>query len=242
MNMNEKNPGIEKAIIWDMDGVIADTAPYHFKAWQWVFQKRGVRFTEQDFKRNFGQRNDTIIRNTLGQDTPQGEIDAITWEKESIFRDSVREKIKPLPGSISLIESLAEHGFKMAIASSAPMENIKLILNSLGISKFFQAIVSGKEVPEGKPSPQGFLLAAQRLGVKPENCMVIEDAVAGVAAAKRAGMYCLAVTNTHPKEKLAEADLVIDTLEAVSVADLERLMNPKREGANPSKVIPRSKR
>ncbi len=220
----------EKAIIWDMDGVIADTAPYHLKAWQQVFQKRGVKFTEEDFKHNFGQRNDTIIRDALGQGTSQSEIEAISLEKENGFRNMVRQRIKPLPGVINLIKRLAEHEFKMALASSAPIENIQLLITGLGINNYFQAIISDKEVTEGKPSPQGFRLAAQRLEVKPENCIVIEDAVAGVTAAKRAEMHCLAVTNTHPRKSLLEADLIVDTLEAISVNDLEGLLTPSREG------------
>jgi beta-phosphoglucomutase family hydrolase len=219
-----------KAVIWDMDGVIADTALYHLEAWHEVFQKRGVSFTEDDFRRNFGQRNDTIIRNILGAGLPPSEIDIIAGEKEEIFRQRVRQKIKPLPGAIELIELLKEHFFSMALASSAPIENIRLIIRSLDINNCFHAIVSGREVKEGKPSPQGFLLAAKKLGVAPENCIVVEDAVAGVTAAKRAGMHCLAVTNTHPRVSLKEADLIVDTLEAVGVSDLERLLNLSREG------------
>jgi len=219
---------MSKAVIWDMDGVIADTALYHFKAWQEVFQKRGVNFTEEDFRRNFGQRNDTIIRNVLGEGLSPSEIDTIAGEKEENFRQKVSQHIKPLPGAIELIKSLKERVFSMALASSAPMENIRLIIGSLDINNCFHAIVSGKEVKEGKPSPQGFLLAAKKLGVAPENCIVIEDAVAGVTAAKRAGMHCLAVTNTHPRVSLKEADLIVDTLEAVSVSDLEGLLNPHK--------------
>jgi len=219
-----------RAVIWDMDGVIADTAPYHFSAWQEVFQKRGVDFTEDDFRRNFGQRNDAIIRNTLGEDISQSEIDAIASDKEKNFRQRVRHNIKPLPGAIKLITSLKQHDFSMALASSAPMENIQLVTRGLGIESSFQAIVSGREVNEGKPSPQGFLLAAQKLGVEPKNCIVIEDAVAGVTAAKRAGMRCLAVANTHPRISLTEADLIVDTLEEVTMDDLEELLNPLGEG------------
>jgi beta-phosphoglucomutase family hydrolase len=215
-----------KAVIWDMDGVIADTGPYHRSAWQKVFRKRGVKFTKKDFRRNFGQRNDTIIRNTLGEQISQGEIDAIAREKEETFRKVARQRIKPFPGAVELLQSLRKHGFKVALASSAPIENIQLITEGLGISNYFQSIVTGRDVSEGKPSPQGFLLAAQRLGVKPESCIVIEDAVAGVVAAKRAGMYCLAITNTHPRGSLKEADLIIDTLEAVTASDLEKLINP----------------
>jgi len=212
-----------EAVIWDMDGVIADTALYHFGAWQDVFRKREVAYTEEDFKRNFGRRNDTIIPDIMGGNLPGGEVEAIASEKEENYRKRLAQNIKPLPGAIELIGALKEHGVKMAIASSAPMENIQLITRGLGISNYFQAIVSGRQVSEGKPSPQGFLLAAEKLEVTPENCVVIEDAIAGVAGAKRAGMKCLAVTSNHTKQSLMEADLVVDTLEAVTVDDLSGL-------------------
>ena len=208
-----------------MDGVIADTGPYHMKAWQEVFQKRGVNFSEADFRHHFGQRNDTIIRDTMGHGTPQNEIDATAWEKENNFRNIARQRTKPLPGAIKLIKSLAEGGVKLALASSAPIENIRLVFTDLDIDKYFQVIISGRDVAEGKPSPEGFLLAAKKLEVEPENCIVIEDAIAGVSAAKRAGMHCLAVTNTHPRTNLREADFIVDTLEGVSLNDLERLLN-----------------
>ncbi len=217
------------AVIWDMDGVIADTAPYHLKAWQKVFRKRGVNFTEDDFKHNFGQRNDAIIKNTLGDQISQTEIDTIAKEKEKTFRKVVKQNLKPLPGAIQLIKSLKQHGFKLALGSSAPIENIRLVIQGLGIDNLFQAIASGREVTEGKPSPLGFLLAAQKLGVEPKNCIVIEDAIAGVTACKRAGMRCIAVTNTHPRESLREADLIVDTLEEVTPADLEELLDSSRE-------------
>jgi len=212
-----------EAVIWDMDGVIADTAPYHFKAWQEVFQKRGINFTTEDFKHNFGQRNDSIIRYAIGKNVSPDEVDVIASEKEENYRQRVAPNIKPLSGAIELIRALKEHRVKMAIASSAPMENIQLVTRGLAVNNYFQVIVWGRQVTEGKPSPQAFLLAAKRLEVEPENCVVIEDAVAGVTAAKRAGMKCLAVTNTHPEISLKEADLVVDTLEAISVDDLSGL-------------------
>ncbi|MFC1981722.1 HAD family hydrolase [Chloroflexota bacterium] len=212
--------GLE-AVIWDLDGVIADTAPYHFEAWQGTFQGRGVDYSEEDFKRNFGQTNDTIIRNILGGNISQNGVDNIADEKEENFRRRIAHNIRPLPGAVGLIRLLSGHGVKMAIASSTPMVNLQLIISGLGINSCFQAIVSGDEVAEGKPNPQVFLLAAQKLGMAPHSCIVIEDAVAGVAAARAAGMKCLAVTNTHPTAKLEEADLVVDTLESVGLDDLK---------------------
>ncbi len=212
-----------KAAIWDMDGVIADTAPYHFQAWQDVFREKGVDFTEERFWHYFGQRNDTIIKNILGGSISVDEAKAIANEKEANYRQRVVQNITPLPGAMELIRSLSKEKVKMAIASSAPMENIKLVLDGLGITECFEVIVCGKEVIEGKPSPQIFLLAAKKLGVAPQNCIVFEDAVAGVAAAKKAGMKCLAVTNSHSAASLKEADLIVATLTTVKVRDLEAL-------------------
>jgi len=219
-----------EAVLWDLDGVIADTGTYHCRAWQDVFHKRGVNFTEEDFRRHFGQRNDTIIRSAIGESIPPEELEAIASEKEANYRERVARNIKPLPGALELIKSLREHGIKEAIASSAPLENIQLIIRGLGIDECFQAIVWGREVSEGKPSPHVFLLAAGKLGAEPGNCAVIEDAVAGVAAAKRAGMKCVAVTNSHPRNRLNEADLIVDTLAAVSVSGLAGLFRPAAAG------------
>jgi beta-phosphoglucomutase family hydrolase len=212
-----------RAVIWDMDGVIADSGPYHLAAWQETFGRRGVKFTAGDFKHSFGLRNDNIIRNTLGKNISQAEVDAIAGEKEATFRHLAGGRIKPLPGALELIRALKKEGLMMAIASSTPAENIELVTSTLGIADCFQVIVNGHDVTEGKPDPQVFLLAAQRLGVNPANCLVIEDAVAGVAAAKRAGMYCLAVTSTHPRQKLRGADLIVDTLEKVTIEDIKGL-------------------
>jgi beta-phosphoglucomutase family hydrolase len=213
-----------EAVIWDMDGVLADTAPHHLRAWQETFARRGINFTEADFMRGFGVRNDAIIRNVLGEQTTDAEIETIAREKEATFRRIIGKDVKPLPGALELVRALYEKGVKMAIASSTVIENIRLIVGSLGIEKYFKAVITGHDVTKGKPSPQVFLAAAQRLGVEPQNCLVFEDAVAGVKAAKSAGMHCVAITSTHPREKLAEADLVVDSLEGVSVKELEELV------------------
>ena len=214
-----------KAVIWDMDGIIADTSQYHHKGWQIVFRKRGTNYTEEDFRRNTGKRSDIIVREVLGEKIPQNEITEIIQEKDETFRQLMGQNIKLFPGVLKLITSLKEHGFKIAIASSAPMENIQLITQSLKIHNRFDAIISGWEVTKGKPDPQTFLLAAKKLGVEAEDCIVIEDAISGVTASKRAGMRCIAVTNTTSREELREADLIIDTLEEITVDDLNRLLD-----------------
>ena len=211
-----------EAVLWDLDGVIADTGIYHYQAWVDVFGKLGKTFTEEHFMRHFGQRHDTIIHSVLGE-VSQEDFDAITEEKQENYRQRVARNIQPMPGAIELIKSLGKNGIKTAIASSAPPENVDIIIKGLGIEDCFDAYARGTEVAEGKPSPLVFLLAAEKLEVDPHDCVVIEDAIAGVAAAKSAGMKCVAVTNSHPKDKLKQADLVVDTLEDISINDLKKL-------------------
>jgi beta-phosphoglucomutase family hydrolase len=213
-----------KALIWDLDGVIADTAPFHFLAWQRVAQDRGITLTETDFRQTFGKRNPEIIAEKFGPDIPSQDIESLATKKEELFRRIAKQSIKPFPGVLNLILALRAAAWKMAIASSTPAENIRLIVQSLDIAGLFDTIVADKDVSRGKPEPDGFLLAADRLAVAPANCVVIEDAIAGVQAAKNAGMKCIAVTNTHSAERLWEADRVVDSLEAISVETLEALI------------------
>ena len=215
--------GMVRAVIWDMDGVISDTGPYHYRSWRDVMAGRGVEVTEEDFRRSFGQRNDTIIPGLMGRKMSQNEIEVISREKEIHFRRIARDKLEPLPGVVALLESLRKEGYQIALASSAPMANINLIIEKLGIRECFSTVVGGEDVTEGKPSPQVFLTASARIGIDPARCLVIEDAVAGVTAARRAGMFCLAVTNTHPAEGLREADLVVNSLEEVRVEDIKAI-------------------
>jgi beta-phosphoglucomutase family hydrolase len=212
------------AVIWDMDGVIVDTAPYHLKAWAETFDKLGINFTESDFSYSFGQRNDTIIARILGKESTPSQVQILSNDKEAIFRRYIMNNVKPLPGVIPLFTALQEYNVKLALASSAPLANINLILDNLEIRHFFQTIISERDVTEGKPNPQVFLVAAERLGVAADNCIVVEDAVAGVRAAKRARMVCVAVTNSHPAESLRDANLIVNSLNEVTVLDLEKLL------------------
>ena len=212
-----------QAVLWDLDGVIADTAESHYQAWQEVFGQRDVVFTREDFFRFFGRRHDSIIEFALGKDLPQDDFNAVTEAKQAGYRRRVVRNLTAMPGAIELLKSLKENGIKSAIASSAPIENIVVILRGLDIEEYFQVITPGTEVAEGKPSPQVFLLAAERLGVAPVGCVVIEDAIAGVIAARQAGMKAVAVTNSHPAHELKEADLVTDSLEKIGIPELSGL-------------------
>lgn len=211
------------AVLWDMDGVIADTADYHYQAWKHVFGKKGVDYDKQEFMQHFGRRHDTIISDALGDGLTPEEFAAITDDKQADYRRRVADNIRALPGALDLVKALKKNGIKQAIASSAPIPNIEIILKGLGIQGYFQAIASGPEVPRSKPDPGIFLLAAKKLNAEPARCAVIEDAIAGVAAARSAGMKCIAVTSSHPASSLKAADLVVATLESVTPDTIEKL-------------------
>jgi beta-phosphoglucomutase family hydrolase len=212
-----------EAAIWDMDGVIVDSVEYHFQAWREEFAKKGVDYTMAEFLRHFGQRNDTIIKDALGAGTLPDVVAAVNNAKQANYRRRVAGHVRALPGAVELIKALYGQGIRQAIASSSPTENIEIVLGELNIRDCFQATVYGNEVPDGKPSPQIYLRAAQKLGIAPGNCVVLEDAIAGVEGARRAGMKCLAVTNSHPGSSLNKADLVTDTLVKVNMDTLAAL-------------------
>lgn len=217
--MNIKNI----AVLWDMDGVIADTSKYHFEAWVIAFKKEKITFTRAHFARAFGMANIDIVPMVFGTKVPLQKLNAIADFKEATYRSLIKDRIVAFPGVKELVFSIDKAGIKMALVSSTPKENIDLILTTVGIKQLFRTIVSGDDVTEGKPSPQGYLLGARRLRTEPQNCLVIEDAVVGVQAAKAAGMKCLAVTNTSPTSKLSAADLVVDSLANVNVDVIKKL-------------------
>jgi beta-phosphoglucomutase family hydrolase len=210
----------KKTILWDMDGVISDSYSFHFAAWQETFAKRGIKFTKEDFTKLFGTRNDFIIGSIMGEDLSERDVKIIVQEKEETFRREATGNIKLFPGVVRLLNALKKGNFKLGLASSAPKENIDLALSELNLAGIFDCVVFGQEVSESKPSPHIYLLAAKKLKVTPNDCVVIEDSPLGVKAAKAAGMKCLAVTNTHPRQKLEEADGVVDSLENVDLITL----------------------
>jgi HAD superfamily hydrolase (TIGR01509 family) len=210
----------KKTMLWDMDGVIADSNSFHFAAWQETFVKRGVKFTREDFTKLFGTRNDFIIHSVMGEEFPERDVKIMVQEKEENFRRKAKGTIKPFPGAIRLLNVIKKGNFKLGLVSSAPKENIDLVIGELNLQGFFDCIVFGREVSASKPSPQIYLLAAEKLEVTPNDCVVIEDSPLGVKAAKTAGMKCLAITNTHPQQELEEADKVVDSLENVDLITL----------------------
>lgn len=201
-----------------MDGVLVDTAEQHYEAWRWLAASRGRELTREEFVPTFGMRNPDAIDRLFGA-LPEAEVRRMSDEKEAEFRRRLRGRVRALPGADALARALHGAGHPQAIASSSPLENIRLILRELDLTACFREVASGEEVVRGKPDPEIFLLAAARLGVPPGECVVIEDAVVGVRAARRAGMTVYAVTTTWGGADLAQADRVVDSLEELAPAD-----------------------
>lgn len=211
-----------QAVIWDLDGVIIDSAQEHRLAWQRLAREEGVPFTDTDFWATFGKRNDDIIAIQWGSLPPQ-QVKLLADRKENYFRELIRKTAAPLPGSIELMRGLHETGFRQALASSAPIENIQLISDALGLERYLTALVSGETVPHGKPAPDIFLKAAQALDIEPPYCLVIEDAVAGVQAAHAAGMCCISVAGNRDLPGLRQAELMVKSLTEVDVKRVRTL-------------------
>jgi beta-phosphoglucomutase family hydrolase len=209
-----------KAVLCDMDGVISDTYSFHFAAWREIFAKRGIEFTTQDFANLFGARNDLIVGSVMGKQLSEKDVRRMLQEKEEAFRRRAAGLIKPFPGVVRLLNALRKGHFGLALVSSGPTENIDFVLSELGLAGAFSCIVSGHELSESKPGPQIYLFAAEKLRVTADDCVVIEDSPIGVKAAKSAGMKCLAVANSHPRENLQEADKLVDSLENVDLITL----------------------
>jgi beta-phosphoglucomutase len=215
-------------VIWDMDGTMVDTAELHFQAWSRLAHERGMPLTRPAFVATFGQRNPEVIRFMFGTHFSEQEIHELGQRKEAFYREAARQGVALLPGVEQLLAGLQGARFRQAIGSSAPRENLLLILQLTGTEPYFDALVSMEDTQRGKPDPEVFLLAAGKLGVEPAHCLVIEDAPAGVSAAKAGGMKCIAVhaAGHHPEESLrnAGADRLVRSLEEVSVLVIRQIL------------------
>lgn len=212
-----------RAVIWDLDGVIVDSAEQHLQAWQRLVQESNVRFTDDDFWATFGQCTDDVVRKFWSGRSPQ-EIAELGRRKESYYRELLAGAITALPGAVERIAEFQAAGLLQAVASSAPQQNVELIINTLQLRSYFAALVSGEGVPRGKPAPDIFVHAAAQLHVVPARCVVIEDARVGVQAAGAAGMACIGVTNSGDGSAVTEADMIIETLNQLSLALLQSII------------------
>lgn len=204
----------QSAVLWDMDGVLVDTGRLHYESWAQVLRGYGMDLTWAQFVRTFGMNNRSTLQALLGRDPRDNELQDIAGEKEEFFRAMLPGRVRLLPGVRRWLETFTTWGVPQAVASSAPPANIDALVDALEIRSFFAALVSGMDIP-GKPNPDVFLLAARQLGVAPARALVIEDSVAGVSAARRAGMRCLAVETTHPASALSDAHCILPNLDAL---------------------------
>lgn len=214
----------DRGVIWDLDGVLADTAEVHFQAWARALSAHEIPFDRVAFDRVFGMNNVGTLTVLLGRPPTGQETTNIADCKERIFRQHAGRLVRAMPGAMRLLDELAQRDWLQAVASSAPQENIDLLVDAIGIRRYFAAILSGARLPAGKPDPALFLAAARALQLPPEHCVVIEDAPVGVEAACRAGMPCIAVATTRSRETLGQGR-VFDTLTSVTetiVADALR--------------------
>ncbi|MGA7402278.1 MAG: HAD family phosphatase [Candidatus Sulfotelmatobacter sp.] len=213
---------MNRAVLWDMDGTLVDSAEYHWQAWRDTMAREGIPITHEQFLASFGQRNDSILRLWLGEKATPELIQRVGDAKEALYRQLVRQHgIAPLPGALEWLHLLDRKGWGQAIASAAPRANIETILDVLHASGCFQAIVSADDVHRGKPDPEVFLIAATRLSVAPKCCIVVEDAEHGIEAARAAGMKSIGVSQNG---KHLPADIVVRSLDLLNTNAFDNLL------------------
>ncbi|MGB7467707.1 MAG: HAD family phosphatase [Candidatus Acidiferrum sp.] len=211
-----------KAVLWDMDGTLVNSEELHWISWCNTMAKEGIVITREQFLLTFGQRNDSIIPSWLGFTATGERIERIARSKEKLYRHLLRRGgIAPEPGVATWLHRLHKYGWRQAIASAAPRANIDAVLEALSMNHIFKGIVSAEDVHWGKPDPEVYLLAASRVDVPAERCIVVEDASAGIEGARRAGMRSVGVSH---KGKDLHADVVVESLEQLEPDAFERLL------------------
>ncbi|MBI1389825.1 MAG: HAD-IA family hydrolase [bacterium] len=203
-----------EAVIFDMDGVLIDSEEFIRKASVELYRQKGYTVTEDDFIPFTGMGENRFIGGVAEKYGIQ--LDDIEIEKKrvyAIYDDLVRGKLPPLDGTLEFIQKCRDRGLKLAVATSADIPKVVINLREIGLTtETFDACVTGNDVTHKKPDPEIFLTASAGIGVAPEHCLVVEDAVSGVEAAKASGARCLAVTTSFPAERLAKADWIAANL------------------------------
>jgi len=217
-----------RAVIFDIDGVLIDSYRPHLESWDVIARELGQRVTREQFAAGFGRTSKDIIKlwwsDVLGEAMTDERVAELDERKEAAYREVVARTKPVMPGAVELIDALHAAGFRLAVGSSGPPANVDLSLKLLDREAKFSARVTGKDVTRGKPDPQVFLIAAERLGVEPARCAVIEDAPAGVAAANAAGMASIGLLGTTDAAGLKAAKLVVKLLSNLAPSVIERLL------------------
>jgi beta-phosphoglucomutase family hydrolase len=212
--------------IFDWDGVIIDSARLHEESWHQLARELGKTIAPGSFIRGFGMKSARIIEEIHGWATEPEEIARLTNRKEALYREIVkRSRIEPLPGVVEWLHRLNEAGVPCAVASSTQRLNIDAVLERIGLRRAFRAIVSAEDVTHGKPAPEVFEKAADRLKLPAGRCVVFEDAHVGIEAAHAAGMKVVAVTTTHSVGELRAADLVVRQLDELTIEQVKTLLS-----------------
>ena len=215
------------AVIFDMDGVIVDSNPYHKIVLREFCKKHHISLTEEQLRTSvFGRTNKDWLTAVFGKDLTPEKFRQYEDEKESLFRKIYAPEIKPVEGLIDLLNQLENAGITRAIATSAPPRNVDFTLEYTGTRKYFETIIDGDGVEHGKPHPEIYLKTAKRIGFPPEKCVVFEDSLSGVESACTAGCKVIGITTTHKREEFQGTELVIDNFKDISLPDLERLFHP----------------
>ncbi len=199
-----------RGAIFDLDGVLVDTVPLHFWAWQTMFDLHRIAFDEDDYRQKVDGRTRLDGVRAMMPDADQSTVIAASEQKQSLFLDRLAKGLKVFESSIRLVHTLGDAGIELAVASSSA--NLRPILVQAGIDHRFKSIVSGTDIVKGKPDPEIFLKAAGELGLTADDCVVFEDAASGVAAAKRGGFYCIGIDRNRNPERLHGADIIVDDL------------------------------
>ena len=218
------------AVIFDMDGVLVDSYHAHLQSWREVAQEEGLEISEEQFAATFGKTSrETIAWLWRDRQFTDLQIKDLDDRKEAAFRRILAARFPPMPGALDLLDQLGKAGFLLAIGSSAPPENVDQVLDELAIRPLLSAVVTGADVARGKPDPQVFLTAAQRLAVPPRRCVVVEDAALGIEAAHAAGMTAIGLASTgRTRHSLAAAELVVDRLGEITPARISSVISSPR--------------
>ncbi|MDZ7605871.1 MAG: HAD family phosphatase [Cyclobacteriaceae bacterium] len=216
------------AVIFDMDGVLVHNDQYHLEAWRIFCERRGRKVEYPEITALFGNTNAQFLRKLISPEVTVDEIARYAVEKETIYQELFDKFIEPAEGLIPFLNDLKKHQIPMAVATSAPTENLNFVLDRCGIRHYFDKLVDETFVTHGKPDPEIYLKTAELLGLLPNHCVVIEDALFGIEAAQLAGMKVIGLASTLPMEKLSHTDLSINTFNDLDLMTLERLMDNKK--------------